>query len=296
MFKNSSYVVVGANSLVGGALIKVLQSRGYETYGTTRRADQVSKNMLFLDFADPESYRLPVKASHAVIVAAATNYERCETDPLARKINTELSPQLIESLLSQGVFITFISTNSVFGGDRPWPNEDDSHDARIAYAIQKHEAEERAKAAAESLNALDRFSVVRLTKILSLETSPLPFWFRSWKEGKAVEPFADLIFAPMSLDFVGQALAEIAVKNVPGNLHLSGAENVNYVELAKAFASALGVDSSMIVPSSATAKGIHIAFKPVYSGLGMQRTTQLTGIHPQPLERVVADLIHSFRL
>jgi hypothetical protein len=52
----------------------------------------------------------------------------------------------------------------------------------------------------------------------------------------------------------------------------------------------------LIVPSSATAKGIHIAYKPAYSGLGMQRTTQLTGVHPQPLERVVADLIHNFRL
>ena len=291
-----SFIVVGADSLVGGSLIDALRQSGNIVHGTTRRRDSAGQGRVYLDFADPESYRLPVEASHAVVVAAATNYERCEADPLARKINTELTPRLIESLLSQGVFVTFISTNSVFGGDRPWPSEDDPHDARIAYAIQKHEAEERAKAAAESLNALDRFSVVRLTKILSRETSPLPFWFQSWKEGKAVEPFADLIFAPMSVQFVGKALAEIATKNVPGNLHLSGAENVNYVELAKAFASALGVDPSLIVPSSATAKGIHIAYKPAYSGLGMQRTTQRTGVHPQPLERVVADLTLNFRI
>jgi dTDP-4-dehydrorhamnose reductase len=40
---------------------------------------------------------------------------------------------------------------------------------------------------------------------------------------------------------------------------------------------------------------VHIAFKPRFSGLGMTRTTELTGIAPQPLDRLVDDLIADLR-
>ena len=144
------YLVVGADSLVGGSLIKALQSAGQGVVGTTRRRASMGPGRFYLDFQNSESYRLPVPASYAFIVAAATNYDRCETDPSARKINVEQTPRLVESLLSQGLFVTLISTNSVFGGERAWPHEEDPHDARIAYAIQKHEAEKDAFAAAKA--------------------------------------------------------------------------------------------------------------------------------------------------
>ena len=38
-------------------------------------------------------------------------------------------------------------------------------------------------------------------------------------------------------------------------------------------------------------KGIHIAFKPSFSGLGMKRTTELTGIKPQGINDVVDYLV-----
>ena len=293
---SAKYVVVGADSLVGGSLIQALQDSGLPVWGTTRRRENAASGLLFLDLQEPGSYRLPGEASYSFIVAAATNYDRCETDPWARKINVELTPSLVESLLSQGLFVTLISTNSVFGGERPWPKEDDPHDARIAYAIQKHEAEKRSFESAARLGAEDRFNVVRLTKILSRGTPPLPSWFLAWKEGRVIEPFADLIFAPMSVQFVGKALATVGAKRVRGCLHLSGEANISYVDLAQAFAAALGVDGSLLLPSSATAKGIHIAYKPTYSGLGMERTTRLTGVHPQPLNQMVADLICDFTL
>ena len=100
----------------------------------------------------------------------------------------------------------------------------------------------------------------------------------------------------MSVQFVVNALATIGVKRVPGSLHLSGAANVSYVDLAKAYAALLGVDESLISASYAKAKGIHIAYKPTYSGLGMDRTTRLTGVRPQPLDQVVRDLTRGFTI
>jgi dTDP-4-dehydrorhamnose reductase len=250
---------------------------------------------VYLDFESDEAFPVPEGTDYAFVVAAFTNYDRCQTDPRAAQINVERIPGLITSLLEQGLFVTFISTNSVFGGDRPWPREDDPHAPGIAYARQKHEAEDAIRAAARRWKAEERLGIVRLTKILGPETSPLPAWFAAWKRGESVQPFSDLVFAPMSVPFVGEGLAVIGEKRVPGALHLSGAENVSYVDLANRLAERLGVDRRLVVPTTATEKGVHIAFKPRYSGIDMTRTTALTGLRPQTLGEVADDLAGSPR-
>jgi dTDP-4-dehydrorhamnose reductase len=294
MINDAAFLVIGGDSLVGGSAVKALRQRGLAVYETTRRVATVGPSRVFLDFESEAPFCAPAGVQYAFLIAAATNYDRCEKDPMARVINVELIPKTIASLLEQGLFVTYISTNSVFGGERPWPLEDDSHQPGIAYAAQKSESEAVVLRAAGRLRATDRLNIVRLTKIMNAGVSPLPAWFGAWAKGQPVEPFADLIFAPMSVKFVGEALAKIGERRVPGNLHLSGAENVNYVDFARKLANRLGVDPTLIRPTTAVDKGIHIPFKPTYSGLGMRRTAELCGVSPQPLDSLVEDLIADY--
>ncbi|MBR0856666.1 sugar nucleotide-binding protein [Bradyrhizobium liaoningense] len=288
---DQAFLVVGADSLVGGGLVAALRRRGHKVYASTRRSETLNNERVYLHFESVEPFRAPEGVNYAFIVAAATNYDRCEKDPMARVINVELIPRLLASLLEQGLFVTFISTNSVFGGDRPWPHEDDLHAPGIAYARQKSEGEDVVRAHAERLGAMDRLNIVRLTKIMGPETSPLPAWLAAWRRGEPIEPFRDLVFSPMSVQFVGEALATIGERRIPGNLHLSGAENVDYVAFAEALARRLGVDLALIKPSTAVDKGVNIPFKPRFSGLGMARTSQLSGLQPQRLDQLVDDLV-----
>ncbi|WP_316207215.1 MULTISPECIES: sugar nucleotide-binding protein [unclassified Bradyrhizobium] len=295
MSSSQEFLVVGGDSLVGSSVVRTLRQRGHTTFETTRRADTVGPMRLLLDFESSTPFRVPNGVGYAFLIAAATNYDRCEKDPMARVINVELIPRTVASLLDQGLFVTYISTNSVFGGETPWPQEDDPHQPGIAYAQQKSDSELVVRHAAERLNALGRLNIVRLTKIMNASVSPLPAWFSAWEKNLPIEPFSDLVFAPMSVRFVGEALAQIGEQRVAGNLHLSGAENVNYVEFAAKLAGRLGVDPGLIQPTTATAKGIHIAFKPTFSGLGMQHTTQICGIRPQPIDELIEDLITDYR-
>lgn len=285
-----SFLVVGGDSLVGGSLTRSIRSRGHIAIATTRRRDTLGVRRLFLDLESDTMFAAPSGVDCAFVLAAATHYDRCERDPLAHYINVELIPRLIISLLEQGLFVSFISTNSVFGGERPWPREDDSQAPGIAYARQKAEAERVVRVAAQDMKVADRLSVVRLTKILARSTAPLPSWFEAWTRDDVVRPFADLIFAPLSVQFAGNALAAFGEQRIPGDLHLSGAEDVSYVDFAFALAGAFGVDTRLIAPTTATENGVRIAFKPRFSGLSMVRTTELSGVVPQTLAGVVKDL------
>ena len=291
MKEGGGFLVVGGDSLVGAELARALERRGHATCSSTRRKAAVATRRVYLDFDSGALFRVPPGVDYAFLVAAATNYDRCETDPAARRTNIESIPRLAASLLEQGVFVTFISTNSVFGGERPWPHEDDVQAPGIAYAKHKAEGERSIRAAAARLKATERSNIVRLTKILGPDTPPLPGWFAAWRRGETVQPFADLVFAPMSVRFAAESLATIGEKRVPGNLHLSGAENVTYLDFANCLADRSGIDRRLIAPTTATEKGVNILFKPRYSGIGMHRTTELTGLMPQSLGSVVADLI-----
>ena len=290
MLDKSQYLIVGGDSLVGGEVFNCFKKHGHNVITTTRRKNTVTEDRILFDFEDESTYQVPVSVQHAFIIAAATDYNRCEVDPLAYEINVVLIPRAIKSLLEQGVFVTYISTNSVFGGEQPWPNEDAPHQPGIAYARQKSESEDAVISHARDLGKEDQFNIVRLTKILDATTAPLPQWIESWEKGEIVTPFTDLIFAPMSRQFVSNALMKIGQKRISGNFHLSGAENVSYVRLSKAIAEKKGCSCELIEATTSIEKNVHIAFKPTYSGLGMARTTEIFGLEAQPLENVINDI------
>jgi hypothetical protein len=66
---------------------------------------------------------------------------------------------------------------------------------------------------------------------------------------------------------------------------------VTYLDLADCLAERSGIDRRLIAPTTATEKGVNILFKPRFSGIGMRRTTELTGLAPQSLRNAVDDLV-----
>lgn len=277
------YLIVGGDSLLGAELVNRL---GPTAFHTTRRSD-TSFLRRSLDFTTLDDFEIPQEVDYAFLVASISNYGRCEIDPEAKRINTDLIPQLAAKLIGRGIHVCFISSNSVFGGEVPWPDESDTPDPKIAYAKQKFEAENLIKAVAYPFNA-EKVTIVRITKLLP--ASPIPEWLETWGRGEVVRPFADLVFSPLSVQYAARSIIEIAKSRQAGKFHLSGAQNISYAEFCYHLAQKVGAKKCHILPTTSTDQNVKILFRPSYSGLGMKRTTEL-GIYPQTVDSVLEDVL-----
>jgi dTDP-4-dehydrorhamnose reductase len=281
-------LIVGVDSLVGAATAQALRDRGTLLYGTTRRRETVSPERLLLDLGDVAAFDVP-DVDTAIICAAITPYGACETDPAAFEVNVHGPARLASKLAAAGVFVVYVSSNTVFGGNRPFCNEDDPLSPGFPYAEQKAQAE---RALGEALSAHpDACCVVRLTKVLAPHIPPLPDWSRDLAAGHPIHPFSDLIFAPISRQFVARALIRISEARLPGRFHLSGKENLSYADFAMQTVAAMGLPAELVQPTTAVAAGVRIAFQPRFSALGMARTQARLDVAPQPADSVVADLL-----
>jgi len=286
---HSATLVIGVDSLIGGETARAYAAAGVRVFGTTRRTDSVGGQRLHLDLADTERFVCPSEVDVAIIAAALTPYSRCETDPNAAEVNILGPARLAARLAAQGVFCVFLSSNTVFGGERPFCGEEEPLSPAFPYAVQKAQAEH---ALGEALDENPQsYCIVRLTKVLAPSVSPLPDWHRRLAAGDAIQPFSDLVFAPMSRQYVAASLRRIASARVSGRFHLSGEDNVSYAEFAQSLVVAMGLPAERVQPTTAEAAGVKTPFQPRFSALAMPRTGRELGITAQPLDAVIADLL-----
>ena len=292
---NDYSLVFSANSFLGAELIKVLKGEERKVIGTTRRMSEISDERIYLDISgDEPEFNIPKDINHAYLLAGTWDYNECEKDPNAWKVNVVNMAKLAEDLLKKNIFVTFISTNTVFGGERPWCNENDTHDPQFPYGFQKSAAEGALKNIAKTLHQDELLSIVRLTKILDIGVSPLPMWNDCMEKGEILRPFSDLSFAPMSVRYTAESLAKIGKARISGNFHISGADNIGYVEFAKIFAERLGFSDVQVQPTTSIEMNVDIPFKPTYSGIGMDRTTKLIGLKPQKIDQLMDFLYQQY--
>jgi dTDP-4-dehydrorhamnose reductase len=282
--------VLGADSFIGSHVLKAMVAEGYDCNGTTRRADSVGERMLHLDLLDDASWTHVLKARPDVAIAffAVSKLDQCESDPVSREINAERVPALLEKLADAGCRVVFLSTNSIFGGERELCDEDAHVEPKIAYSRQKDEAEQRLLA----MLGGSSHAVVRISRTISAELPPFDRWLLDLRAGRQVEAFDDFIFAPMTTPHVASGLLRIALSAHDGIFHLSGTD-VSYFDLALEISSQMGAGPEAVVRTNSAAKGVSLRFRPSYSALGMRRTTELLGIERQSVREVASHLIAS---
>ena len=269
-------LVVGSDSLIGKALMAHLNRAGSRVLGTTRRYEQVDDIHLYLDLAkNVNDWQCPFPVKVAVVCAGVTNLDMCRHNPIASaSTNVEGLSALVKNLVNSGAFVIYLSTNQVFDGTVPYRKTDDPLSPITEYGRQKAEAELRISAFADSV------AIVRLTKVLGQNHMLFSAWAGAMQKGEAIQPFADMVIAPIPLSCVVSVIRLLADRRLSGIFHVSGERDISYAEAAFLGAELLGADSCLIQPVNASQSGHYTEVVPAHTTLNIDSLRFALGIEP----------------
>ena len=165
----------------------------------------------------------------------------CEREPeRTREVNVDHTVTLAQRLVDAGVFVVFLSSNTVFDGSTPFANSSQLPNPQCEYGRQKAAAE------AEILNFGDKAAVIRFTKIFDPNTRLMRGWVSSLRYDAPIQPFSDAMIAPVSIAFAATVISAV-VEHQSGGIHqVSASHDISYVHAATYLATQLGANPKLI--------------------------------------------------
>lgn len=271
------FLVIGGDGLIGRALASHLISCGFTVDATSRRRQS---NVVQFDLSKPD-FDVLDGYSHIFICAGVTNISACDNEPdFTYKINVESTASIAKYAAKGGSYLYYISSNTVFDGTTPFPDEGCNTSPITEYGKQK--------VAIESiLLSLPTASVIRVTKILSQQVPLFGKFLSDLKAGNVVTPFCDLNLTPMSLSYLCESVYRLVKSKKTGLFHLSGEEDLTYSQLCFHLAGLMGVSKNLVQPVNRDS----VIYNPKYSGLGMNDTRKITGIRPETTQQALVNIL-----
>ena len=272
---NDPLLIVGSDSMIGGAILDAYCQSGTPALGSTRRPENVSSDVLHLDLADdPSNWQLtPLRA--AVICAGVTRLADCHNDPVGTaRINVDGIGALVGKLRAAGVFLIYLSTDKVFDGTIQCIASDAAYSPVTEYGRQKMRAE---------LNLLasdDGPAILRLSKVLGPQNALFADWMASLKRGEVITPFADMFLAPIPVQTVVSVVQLLVMARVGGVWQLSGEEDVSYAQVGLRAARLLGVNEALVQSMTMAQSGMMPDPAGPYTSMNIDRLQSTFGIAP----------------
>jgi dTDP-4-dehydrorhamnose reductase len=261
---------VGANGAIGSALFARLQADpALNVWGTTYK-EELSSQLFHLNLADPPSaWQFPAIHFDVVYLCAGIcRMALCERDPAGtHQVNVIGMQALVEVLAKRGAFIVYLSTNQVFSGDTAFVSTKAPTQPVNEYGRQKAQMEDVLLTSYAECSA-----ILRLTKVVEPHMPMIEDWIAQLILQQPVTAFQDMMLAPVSLRQVLDVLMVLGLKRSAGIYHLSGAEDMSYLQLASFLAQQLKRPLSLIQAVRALEKGIQKSFLPRFTTLDCSST------------------------
>ncbi len=234
---------------MGFAIAEYYRKQGISPLQTSR--NPTDSDCIFLDLLNPDVTNLPKSIQCIFLCAAVTSIEQCEKNPgYSRQVNVDSIQPLVEYANACGGKIIYPSTSMIFDGSLPAPAALSPLNPISEYGRQKADAEEIIRTQADS------FSIIRFSKIISSPFKLFTFWLEAMKKGQEIFAFKDMYFSPINMKFAVNVLTCIAA--LPENIMIncSASDQLSYYEAACFLAKHAGLDTRLIIPSSATDSGL----------------------------------------
>jgi dTDP-4-dehydrorhamnose reductase len=280
---SKTILVVGAESGLGQSLLARTIGEGHRVLATSRKS---RKGCFAVDFSDPpRKWQIPEEVDVAFLCAGMTSVTACREDPdRAWAINVHGTAALAQRLIDRGAFVVFPSSNRVFDGNSPWPKADSATMPMTEYGRTKAAAEEKLLRLGQSV------AVIRLTKILGADSSPIRNWNDCLRRRLPVQPYADMVMAPVSLRFVTDLLLRIAAGHFSGVSQASGAADVTFEQVCRAVCRHLAAEESLVRPITCHDGSVqdHV---PTYTALDTSRIQAAFGLAPPSIDDTLRDVL-----
>jgi dTDP-4-dehydrorhamnose reductase len=181
--------------------------------------------------------------------AAATNVDRCEENPVeAAEVNVGITERLAKWAALNGAFFLFMSTDSVFDGQRGGYSETDQPRPVNRYAATKLEAE-------GVVQALVPEHLVVRANMYGWNAQPkksLAEWILGLLEsGQRVPGFTEIRFAPLLVNTLADTMLAMLGRNLRGLFHLASGDSLSKYEFAVVLAETFGFPRSEVIPTLA---------------------------------------------
>ena len=220
-------LIIGINSQIGSLLFKTLKDKNINVFGTTRKKEQLSSNILYFDLANPK-FNIDLSKFDSVVICAGLGIKKCASKPKeSEQINVKNTIQLINHCSKYKCFIIFLSSIKVFIGSEQFYDVTAKPSPDSNYARYKLTVEEYIKKI--NISAC----VLRITKVITDKTDFIGWWDKELKDGKEIIVYTNHFLSPVPAKDVVDSIVLLAHKKSPGLFHIGSNETISYYDYAK---------------------------------------------------------------
>ena len=232
-------LITGATGTLGGALGRAARARALEVVITDRAA---------LDLDDPVSISNALARYRPWAVINTAGWVRVDDAESAegpcRAVNAAGAIRLASACAAEGIPTATISSDLVFGGDRPRYVESDPPAPLNVYGRSKAEAE-------DAIRPLPgRHLIIRTAAFFSADDAH-NFAVKAVATLRRGEPCyapRDQVISPTYVPDLARALLDLVIDGETGVWHLSNGEGLSWADFARRLAEAVGEERARVVP------------------------------------------------
>jgi dTDP-4-dehydrorhamnose reductase len=220
-------LVIGADGLLGSAVLREVRTAGHEAMGTSRRG---TRGFAPLDLLSPSGFEPPRHTRLAFLCAGRGGLDACDRDPRAMAaVNVDATVALANLLAARGILSVFPSSSYAA--------------LPCQYGLQK--------AAVEAALCGPRFAAVRLWKIIETLRPRFLDWAVALSSGREIHASPVLRFAPVAVAEAAACLTSFATEFRPGVFEAFPDASFSYHEAAVRLALALGRPAALVLDDKA---------------------------------------------
>ncbi len=226
MNNSKGILIIGSDGEIGSYIFNKYKSSGIRVNGTSKNNSFIKKDKIKFNLLD-KSYPFDLNNYHACLICAGINkIDFCEKNyNKARNVNVLSVIRLIEECKKNNIYVIYLSSVSVFDGKKSFYKISDKPNPSTKYGQLKLEVEKFIQN-----NYLEMTSILRLSKVVSINTPILKKWFDEYKNGKPIYAYKDKFLAPIPINEVFLKLKILLDNKKSGIFHLSGNFDISFYD------------------------------------------------------------------